>query len=141
MEIMTLNQLSELLEKKYHDVKFGKPATLKDLQKIEKKFNFSFDGKLKEILLICDGISELMKNPRTNKPIEISKILYSVNDIIEQTSLIIKTYKISDFIAISDDDSGNFFLIKNNDEKIYIFNTIDDTTEPYAENIIKFLTN
>lgn len=138
---MTLNQLSELLKKKYYCVNFGKPATLKNLQKIEKKFNFILDSKLTEILLICDGISELMKNPRTNELIEISQILYSVNDIIEQTSFIIKTYKISDFIAISDDDSGNFFLMKNNDQKIYIFDTIDDTTEPYAENIIKFLTN
>jgi len=138
---MTLNQLSELLKKKYYDVKFGKPATLKSLQKIEKKFNFSFNCELKEVLLLCDGISELMKHPKTNELIEISQILYSVNDIIEQTSFIIKTYKISDFIAISDDDSRNFFLMKNNDEKIYIFDTIDDTTEPYAENIIKFLTN
>ncbi len=138
---MTLNQLSELMKKKYYDVKFGKPATLKNLKKIEKKFNFILDSKLTEIFLLCDGISELMKHPRTNELIEISQILYSVNDIIEQTSFIIKTYKISDLIAISDDDSGNFFLMKNNDEKIYIFDTIDDTTEPYAENIIKFLTN
>lgn len=128
------------INKKYPDgVKLKIPVSYKNIKKIEKKFNIKLDDNLIEILKICDGIIELIKEPETGKSIEISDILFSVNDIIESTDFISQEYELKNYIAISGDDSGNYFLMKSGNPQVYIFDTIDKEINLYSKNIIEFL--
>lgn len=128
------------INKKYPDgVKLKTPVSYKNIQKIERQFNIKLDDNLIEIFKICDGITELIKEPETGKPIEISDILFSANDIIESTDFILQEYELKNYIAISEDDSGNYFLMKSGNPQVYIFDAIDKEISFYSQNIIEFL--
>lgn len=91
------------------------------------------------VLQISNGIEETMLEQKTNKRIPITWILYSYEQIIEESSFYKNEYGI-DGVVFTDDGAGNPYILKS-DGEIMCFNAIDNEESPVAKSLSDFYKN
>lgn len=137
---MNLEKVIEKLNKHFTDgVKTNEPVTEEEIIKVESELGFCLPEELKSILKFSNGIEELMRNPKTQKLMSISYIIYSIDMVLSQTIFYRDTYGLEKCIVFSDYGAGNPFIYNVQHDKVYIYYSIDDKLEKYSESIEEYL--
>lgn len=91
--------------------------------------------ELLEILVISNGINELMTHPNANngKPFVIDRILYSFDEIKSETNNYLNECG-GEGVVFAGNGAGGFFILKP-DGKIHIVEYFDEGEEFYAESL------
>lgn len=137
---MNLDNVIAKLNKDFtNSFKTNQPVTEEEIIKVESELGFYLPEELKVILKFSNGIEEVMKNPKTQEPMIISYIVYSLNMILTQTIFYRDNYELQSCIAFSDDGAGNPFIYNITSNIVYIYYSIDNELEKYAESIEEYL--
>lgn len=148
---MDVNDLVKELEKILlpNKIKLFPGATSEEIEKAQSKLNIKFPQELVDVLMLSDGVNELMYIPNEDKTIVIDDVYWPVESIINGTfehdkylEMIESKHKIK-YLCFADNGCGEHFGYKFIDGKcedttIYVYYPIEDKYNKVATNLAEW---